>query len=331
MFEVFLVFRKRNPRFFSIESVFEWVGSALTGMAKLRSISLPRYGVSVRNLVYLFRRRLAYPRAIFHVTGDAHYVVISLPRKRTVLTIHDCGFLDQQGALKRWLLKYLLLDLPVWYTKYITTISEKTKQEIIKSTGCNASKIRVIPNPVSPNVHYTASVFNSACPVLLFIGLTPNKNLERACLAIKGLTCVMRVIGNLSDEQREANQIKYEYVFGLSDKEMANEYVAADIVYFPSLYEGFGLPVIEGFKAGRAVLTSEVSPIKEIALDGAFLVDPLNVNSIREGLLQIIDNHSLRELRIKRGLELARQYAPEFIASKYNDVYEEVFLRVCND
>src|SRR6185295_15737253 len=119
--------------------------------------------------------------------------------------------------------------------------------------------------------------FNCDNPVLLFIGSLPNKNLSRVIEALKGLDCTLNIIGHTDEQQllrmKEYN-INYILEKNLSNKEMAARYEQADIILFPSLYEGFGLPVIEGFKAGRAVLTSEISPMKELADGAAWLVDP---------------------------------------------------------
>ena len=112
----------------------------------------------------------------------------------------------------------------------------------------------------------------------------------------------------------------------LSKEEMASRYENADVVLFPSLYEGFGLPVIEGFKAGRAVVTSEISPLKELADGAAWLVDPYSVQSIRNSLERIIKDDETRERKVQSGLKLISRYSPDIIASLYHQAYAELRL-----
>ncbi len=93
---------------------------------------------------------------------------------------------------------------------------------------------------------------------------------------------------------------------------------------FPSTYEGFGLPVIEGQKAGRPVITSNISPLQEVAGGGACLVDPLDIQSIRSGILQVINNGEYRLEIVQKGFENVKQYIPEKIAGEYIKVYQQV-------
>lgn len=326
--EVLLIFRKKNPLFYSIERVFHQLqeGWQQQGIST-RRLLLPAPGISFKNLLFLYRQTRGLHSTVFHVTGDVHYSVFVLPRKRTVLTIHDCVFVQQHKGWKRWLLKKLLLDWPVSYLKHISTISEKSRQEIIALTGCSPSKITVIPNPVSADIYFSEKQFSKDNPVLLFIGSTPNKNLERVAAAIKGISCLLQIIGKLSTEQVQLlteNSIRFRVNAGLTDKEMAAQFAAADIILFPSLYEGFGLPVIEGFKAGRAVITSNISPMKETAAGAACLVDPYDIASIREGLLKIISDDGYRTLLVGNGEERVKKFETAAIAGQYVSLYRKM-------
>jgi glycosyltransferase involved in cell wall biosynthesis len=325
--KVIQVFRKPHERFFSIESVFGRIRSAWPSEPVPEVVKLPSGGVSLTNLA--FTRKLARdnPGTVIHITGDAHYTVLACPRNRTILTIHDAVFLEQQTGWKRWLLKKILLDLPVRYSRYITTISEKSKAEILRYTGCPASRVRVIPNPVSPLIFYRSQPFNAALPKLLFIGVKPNKNLERVCQALQGIPCTLAIIGKLFAHQvslLEQYNIRYAAVHGITEQQMAAQFADADIVLFPSLYEGFGLPVIEGFRAGRVVVTSNISPMKDVASGGACLVDPYSPESIREGVLRVIRDLHYRESLVERGFEVVRAYEPSVIAAQYFSLYREV-------
>jgi glycosyltransferase involved in cell wall biosynthesis len=329
-----LIFRKRNPLFFSIERVFEIIQKPLQALLPVEFIQVPQKGVNMKNLLFLQNKKAQRKndKQLFHVTGDIHYAVFVLPRNRTILTIHDCVFMESYTGIKRWLLKKLLLDWPLSYTKYITAISQKTKEDIIQLTGCSPEKIRVIPNPVAGHIHYEDKAFNNEKPVLLFLGSTPNKNLDRVIPAIKGINCHLHIVGKPTDPQKEAlknSGIDHTIEQGLTDLELANCFTKADIILFPTLYEGFGLPVIEGYKAGRVVLTSNIAPLNEIAAGAACLVDPTSIDSIREGLSRLISNKNYREELIQKGFTIVNQYLPEQIAQQYFNLYKEVMQHSC--
>ena len=128
---------------------------------------------------------------VYHVTGDVHYAVLALPKNRTILTIHDCIFLYQYSGLKRWFFHRLLLKWPVKHCRIVTTISEQTKKDIIKFSGCSNDKVRVINNPLTEAIYYKPKPFNRELPVLLFLGSTPNKNLDRVIEAVKEIRRIL--------------------------------------------------------------------------------------------------------------------------------------------
>ena len=94
---------------------------------------------------------------------------------------------------------------------------------------------------------------------------------------------------------------------------------------FASTYEGFGVPIIEAQAMGRVVITSNIEPMNKVAGNGAIIVDPYDVNSIKEAVLRIIDNVELRNDIILKGLKNASKYSSESIASKYLKLYKKVY------
>ena len=283
------------------------------------------------NLIFLTR----FKKGLFHITGDVHYAILALPKDRTILTIHDLVFLHTYKGLRRSLLKWIFLDLPVRRAKYITTISEKSKQEILDYTNCNPEKILVIPNPVDPIFSTSTPLPSAGLPTMvgkfnpatiLFLGTKPNKNLELTIAALFGLDVHLRIIGELSRKQKEMLSkfnINYSSDFSISPEQLASEYSNADIILFPSTYEGFGLPVIEGFQAGKPVITSNISPMKEVAGDGALLAEPTSIASIREAVIKLLNDQTLKIQLVAAGKEKVKQYQPGFIAEAYQQLWSK--------
>lgn len=275
------------------------------------------------NLCYLLKFR----SGLFHISGHVHYAILALPKSSTILTIHDLVFLQTYKGLRRRVMKWLFLDLPVRKAKWITTVSEKSRDEIIKYTKCDPNKIIVIANPLAENCFTDFNPYFPRQPRLLFIGTKGNKNLENVIPSLYRLNIHLRIIGELTNKQLlllRKFEINYSNDFNLTDNQLSSEYQNADIILFPSLYEGFGLPVIEGFCAGKPVITSDISPMKEIAEDAAFLVDPLSISSIRDGVNAVINNPNLRQSKVEKGRLIAHSYQSKKIYTEYENLWKQV-------
>lgn len=330
MKKILFVFRKKNPLFFSIERVFESMSNLFVASGwTVSRVEAPHYSSGIPSIIRNILSLRKEKADIYHVTGDIHYAVFAFPRKKTVLTIHDCVNVIQSKGLRRWVMLHLFVKWPVSYAQVVTTISEQSKKEIVELSGCDPSKIVVTYNPVRSSINFNKKEFNADCPNLLFIGSTPNKNLGRVLDSLKGLNCVLEIVGKVGEEFLQVIKlygIKAVISDRLTEEQLNEKYRKADVLVFPTLYEGFGLPILEAQQAGVPVLTSNRGPMDEVAGKGACLVDPEKVASIREGLEKILKDSAFRNSLIQNGLENCKRFQEETIRQKYLEVYNLILI-----
>ena len=323
-----LYVERQQSLFVSIEKVFRQVAASLSDERFETAFQQVPYGnnfVSViKNLLFFH----ADNTDIYHITGHIHYVALLLPSKRTVLTIHDLRFLFERTGLRRYVLKKLMLDWPLRRLRYITAISEATRNEIIEHAPYAAENIRVIENPLGPQyLAAESSEFNTECPLILQIGTMENKNVPNLIRGLEGIRCKLRIIGPLDDKisaELARTRIDHENVDHVDDEGMLAAYRDADIIAFCSTYEGFGLPIIEGQAMRKPVITSNISPMLEVSGMVAELIDPHDFASIRSGIQRIIADKQHRDRMVELGVENAKRFEATTIAEKYGALYDEM-------
>jgi glycosyltransferase involved in cell wall biosynthesis len=262
-----------------------------------------------------------------HVTGDVHFIALALPGPRTLLTIHDCGFLRRPDTPARRMLKWLWLDGPVHHCRYVTTVSEATRQVVIRLSGCDPAKVVVIPTVIADAFVRVDRPFNRTCPRILHIGLAPNKNFERHVAAIAGLRCELHIVGRLEPHHLELlgrHGVRYKAEHNLSTTDMHRAYVEADLLLFASTLEGFGMPIVEAQSVGRPVVTSNLSSMPEVAGEAACFVDPFSIESIRAGVERVIDDEAYRASRVEAGFDNVRRFDARTVARQYEALYRRV-------
>ncbi len=326
-----ILFVERKPsESVSIERVFQQIAKDLPeGRFDIARQSMP-YGNGIfgtfLNLLFFKPNRAD----IYHITGQVHYIALRLPKKKTVLTVHDLIFLHRRTGLRHFVLKWLFLKLPLKKLDFVTTVSRTTKDEILKYARVDGQKIRVIENPVIEGFEpRDEKPFDENCPVILQIGTAENKNLVKLIRALRGMTCKLRIIGRLDAricETLRSCEVEYENTFGLDQNGIVEEYRKADIVAFCSSYEGFGLPIIEAQAIRKPVITSNRSPMREVAGTAACLVEPDDVLSIRRGVLKIINYPEYRMNLIEQGKNNVRRFDGKKIAAQYADLYDDILI-----
>lgn len=319
----------RHPNVgYSIHRVFRTLIEELDKTFEIAIHEMPCKGSRPFHLIKnnIYTREKRDKQAINHITGHIHDVILALSGTKTVLTIHDLVFLDNvRNPIKRCYKWLFWLYLPLKIADKVVCISNQTKRNV--QSKIKTDKLQVIYNAVDPIFKYSEKPFNQEKPVILHIGTGWNKNLEKTIEALVNFPCHLRIIGTLNKVQiklLQKYQIEYSNQYGLTDEDIRQEYINCDIVNFPSVYEGFGMPVIEGQQTGRVVVTSRIEPIIEVAGDAVAFVDPTDVDSISEAYCKVFANETFRKDIIEKGLENARRFSVKNIAQQYVALYQNL-------
>lgn len=265
---------------------------------------------------------------VIHITGGIGYYALFLPTNKTILTVHDTNHYEYDlKGIKKWLHGWIIYRLPIKNVKYVTVVSEHTKKNLVRFFKIKEEKIKVIPN-CYPSEFKATSSSNFIEPIkILQIGTKLNKNIPRLIEAIKDLNIELTIVGEINTPLKnllKENKIAYINKVNLTRLEIYQEYINTDMVAFISLQEGFGLPIIEANAVGRPVISSNTSSMPEVANNAAHLVDPKNIDEIKNGFIKIITNVNYRNLLIENGTKNAKRFHPDIIAMNYRTIYEEI-------
>ncbi len=326
----------------------------LAGAVPFRAVELP----GCRLLPFLITRGNLHLRHLAHeLQLDVLHALAGLPpfllvppRTALVVTLYDVFAWSIPGysALLDTLIHYYWLPYVLPRVHSIVTISEQSRSDIARYLSVPLQRIEHIPLGVSPTIQgvprerastYVATQYDLHQPYVFFLGtLTERKNLRRTLTAFarvaRDYPAVQLVIAGtrlwratpLEELIATLGIAQHVRVLGhVPDRDLPALYSAAAAFVFPSLYEGFGLPVIEAMACGTPVITSNVSSLPEVAGDAALLVDPYNEEEIAAALLTLLrDPATAAQLR-ERGLARAATYTWERTARATLATYEQTY------
>ncbi len=280
---------------------------------------------------------------IFHgLSGELPLNWNNRPIKK-IVTIHDLIF-------ERYPQFYSFFDRKIHFWKFkksaemadlVIAISEQTKKDIVKFLKIPEEKIRVVYQGChqafkeKPNEEFLLQIqkkYNLPHRFILNVGtIEERKNLLSVVRALAGTKIPLVVVGKRTKYykkiEREIRENKVEIYFleGLSMPELAGVYRLADIFIYPSLFEGFGIPIVEALFSETVVITSNLSCLPEAGGKDSVYINPMDICDIRAKIKFLWDNESERKYRAEKGLEFVQKFSDEEIAKNLMEVYQEVF------
>jgi glycosyltransferase involved in cell wall biosynthesis len=281
----------------------------------------------------LWRDTAWYLEALPRAAAEDGVDVLHCPTQRApfrsrvplVVTIHDVAVLRHPGTFNLWTRRYSAFALPriARAARRVIVGSEFTRAEVSELLGVPNEKLRVIPYGVGGSFTAPEEAAEAGNYVLAVSTLEPRKNLGRLIEGFRrarldGLE--LRVVGAEGWGGVEVEGERVRWLGEIGDAELARQYREAACVAYTSLYEGFGLPVLEAMASGTSVVAPAGPPFSEFADGIAIGVDARDPNSIAAGLREAIERRG--ELG-PRGRERAREYSWRRAAKAHLDVYRE--------
>ncbi len=256
-----------------------------------------------------------------------------------VTTIHDLAmFHDPQYAHPQ--INHVHRKRLFWVMKEsskIIAVSHATKNDIIKYLGVSPEKIEVIyeastiPKPSLNSTEITLNQlkrFGIHKPYLFIPGSGhPRKNIAKAVTAFNqaNLDLLLVIAGRPSPEEQQLASNSVIFTGFVSDLDFALLVSQAQVLLYPSLYEGFGLPILDAFTVETPVVTSSVSSLPEIAGSASILVDPQDPDHIADGIIKALES---RDALIKKGNEQLKKFSWKKTAQETMKLYEDVVKNI---
>lgn len=298
------------------------------------------------------RARLPVPVEVFTGSVDIYHATDftlppTLPKTRTLLTVHDLSFVRVPESASPKLKAYLDVVVPrsVRRADHVLADSEATKADLIELYATPAEKVTVLLSGVDAHFRpITDDVALAAVrqkyrlphgPYIFSVGtVQPRKNYARLIAATSAIrqngSDVSLVIaggkGWLEDPIyraiEEHDLAEHVHFIGFADDtDLPALYSASLVTALPSLYEGFGIPVLEAMACGSPVITSNLSSLPEVAGDAAIMVNPYDAEALAEALFQVFTDADLRTSLIQRGLSHAQNFSWHKSAQQLEQIY----------
>lgn len=264
---------------------------------------------------------------------------------RQVVTVHDLIFM----RYPQW---YSYIDRRIYWEKAshacrhadkIVAISAQTKVDIIDLIGVNPAKIAVIYQGCDPVFRQPSNPSGQAdvrhkyglpTDFILNVGtIEPRKNVLSVVKALEGTAIHLAIAGRATtpyarevktyvERRRMTNQVTF--IHGATTAELAMLYQAASLFIYPSLFEGFGIPIVEALSAGTPVITTRGGCFAEAGGEHSWYVSPYDIAEIRHAITTVLTDAALRRQMIAKGFEHIRHFDDGAVAAQWMALYNGV-------
>lgn len=303
------------------------------------------------------RARVPFPVEFFTGKVDIYHATDftlppTLPQTRTILTVHDLSYVRAPETASPSLKAYLDVVVPrsVKRADHLLADSQSTKNDLIELYQTPEEKITVLLSGVDAHFKVISDTNLRqktrekykipARPYIFAVGtVQPRKNYARliealAILRRQNIDVGLVIAGGrgwLEDpiyQSVKTHDVEaYTHLIGFADEhDLPTLYSDAICVATPSIYEGFGLPILEAFACETPVVTANVSSLPEVAGDAALLVDPLDTNALAEALKRLITEENLRKELIAKGLMRVKAFTWQASANHLREIYQQMLL-----
>ena len=303
-------------------------------------------GYSLRELFALSWQLLRHRIDIYHAT---HYVLPVWVRGKAIVTIHDIIHLLYPEFLPNRMAFFYarrMIGRALTRSDRVLADSANTRQDLLSFYNTDATKIEVVYPGIdrryfhrvgSDSIERMREKFALERPYALFVGNPkPHKNLPNIITAfagaLEGRELDYELVCAGGDLEAHRRNRRAAALLGIEDRlrilgrvdadDLPPLYQGAGLFVYPTIYEGFGLPVVEAMASGVPVITSNTSALKEVAGGAARLVDPLDVTAMTQEIARCLSDEDLRERMRDAGLERARQYSWDKTAERVLEIYE---------
>ena len=329
----------------------------LLGREKALSKYVQKPNVSITEFhspIYSISEQVIEPLKLWDVEflHCPHYNIPVIYEGEMIVTVHDLIHLIFPQFLKHraaYFYAKSLFKLMAIRSKKIIAVSENTKADIVNYLGVKEDKVVVIYNGVSEIFKKDASKeeceklrhkLNLHAKYILNISnMKAHKNIETLIEAYsklrkKGIEQKLLLAGGKKERVKElqvyAEQFNVAediiFIQNIDFEDLPVLYRICDVFVFPSLYEGFGLPLVEAMASGVPVVTSNVSSMPEVVGNAGITIEPSNADSLAEAIEKVISDNKLRENMIKTGIKQVEKFNWRNTAKKTLEVYEKEFV-----
>lgn len=314
-------------------------------------VEIPSKNYALWEQVQLPRFVRKYKLDVLHCTANTAPLFCDIP---LVLTLHDVIFMEKKAKKSASAYQHYGNMYRSWIVPHVTqkaskvvTVSQYEKGQITSQLPLDDSKVSVVYNGLSTFFQRQSTPSQEALVqqryhlpnrFLLFLGNTdPRKNLSKVLEAFSRLiqtdADVELVIASLSEQIVENELVKLDLfhlrrhircIGYVPDYLLPIVYKEAEAFLYPSLHEGFGLPILEAMSCGTPVVTSTTTAMPEVAGEAAFLVNPQDTEDILRGIKEALTHNSLRETKVEAGLKRVNQFSWDTSARQMQQIYQSI-------